>query len=374
LFGFIVAAGPACVQPAGVTSGYAILCTPLTLVAPDAAQTHLLADDVHLTTAGQKVLAAYEYGLVVAPSMVSMLAETPLKTRAGLINTIQNQILVSQGQRGQAGFNTWLSGDFASLRTSDYLGFPGQSGDPAALTAGFDYRLPRDFLVGVAISAGRQRVDFPDGFGRFYQSEFSVSLYGAGAIGPLWFDMIATYGAINDDVHRIVPVGVTVQNNAASVSGSNISFAAELGYSFHFSPIVHGPVAGVELQQVRVGNFTETGSFTSLGFGSQTRKSAVSEFGYRVAFQFERFSPFIKAVWNHEFASTDRQVSASLTTSQAPEYSMPAARFGSDWASLTAGTAIKLDRNLTGLVALTSTMAQQSVASFGGQVGINVSF
>jgi outer membrane lipase/esterase len=58
-FGFIAGAGPACIAPAGVTSGYALLCTPLTLVAPDAQQTHLFADDVHLSTAGQKIVADY---------------------------------------------------------------------------------------------------------------------------------------------------------------------------------------------------------------------------------------------------------------------------------------------------------------------------
>ena len=88
-FGFIAGGGPACIRPLGLLSGYAILCTPLTLVASDAPQTYLFAD-VHLSTAGQKVLADYEYSLVVATGMISMLAEAPLKTRAGLVGTIQN--------------------------------------------------------------------------------------------------------------------------------------------------------------------------------------------------------------------------------------------------------------------------------------------
>jgi outer membrane lipase/esterase len=81
----------------------------------------------------------------------------------------------------------------------------------------------------------------------------------------------------------------------------------------------------------------------------------------------------VKAVWNHEFVDSDRQVSASLTTSAAPAYSMPAVQLGSDWGTVTAGTAVKLAGNVNGLVAITGSLAQQSV-QFGGQVGINVSF
>ena len=373
-FGFIAGAGPACVPQAGLTSGYAILCTPLTLVAPNAAQTHFFADDIHLSTAGQKVLADYEYSLVVAPSMISMLAEAPLQTRANLVNIIQNQIPMSQGQRGPTGFNTWLSGDVSSLQIKNYAGFPNDPGTPVALAAGFDYKLSNDWLVGIVLAGGHQHANFSMGFGGFTQDEFSVSAYSAKTIGPVWFDAIATYGAIDYDVKRSVPVGITAQNNTASASGSNISLAGDVGYDFHFEGITHGPVAGVTLQQVHVNGFTESGSFTSLGFGAQTRNSAVSDLGYRVVIDCGRLSPFAKVTWDHEFASTNRQVTAILTTSVAPSYSMPAVQAGSDWGALTAGTTVKLASNVSGLLAVTSTVAQQNVATYSGQVGINVSF
>ena len=117
------------------------------------------------------------------------------------------------------------------------------------------------------------------GFGGFTQDEFSVSAYSAKTIGPVWFDAIATYGVIDYDVRRNVPVGITVRNNTANASGSNISLVGDVGYDFHFEHITYGPVAGMTLQQVHVDGFTESGSFTSLGFGAQTRSSAVSDLG-----------------------------------------------------------------------------------------------
>src|SRR5450755_2427440 len=59
-FQFIDTNHPACTQPNGVNSAWALLCssnpanTTSHLVTPDTDQTHLFADDEHLTTAGQK--------------------------------------------------------------------------------------------------------------------------------------------------------------------------------------------------------------------------------------------------------------------------------------------------------------------------------
>jgi outer membrane lipase/esterase len=373
-FGFIAGAGPACIAPPGVTSGYALLCTPLTLVAPNAMQTHLFADDIHLSTAGQKIVADYEYSLVVAPSMMSMLAEAPVQTRSALIGVIQNQIPISQRQRGPTGFNTWLSGDVSSLKIKNYPGFPDDPGTPVSLIAGFDYKLPEEWLFGVALSVGQQNASFSQNFGGFKQNEFSVSAYAAHRAGPVWLNVIATYGTVKFDVTRSVPVGITIQNNTASTSGSNISLAGEAGYDFKAGALTHGPVAGMTVQQVHIDGFTESGSFTSLGFAAQTRNSAVSELGYQASYEAGRWRPFAKAAWDHEFASPDRNVTASLTTSVAPSYSLPAIVTGTDWAVATAGTTLKLSPNATGLVAVTGQAAQKNVAAYGGQLGVNVAF
>lgn len=373
-FGFIAGAGPACIAPPGVPSGYALLCTPQTLVAPNAQQTHLFADDVHLSTAGQKIVADYEYSLVVAPSMMSMLAEAPVRTRTTLIGAIQNQIPISQRERGPLGFNTWLSGDVSSLKIKNYPGFPDDPGTPVMLTAGFDYKLPEEWLFGVALSVGRQNASFSQNFGGFKQNEFSVSAYAAHVAGPVWFNAVATYGTIKFDVTRTVPVGITIQTNTASTSGSNISLAGEAGWNFKAGALTHGPLAGMMLQQVHIDGFTEAGSFTSLGFAAQTRNSAVSELGYQVSYEAGLWRPFAKVAWHHEFASPNRNVTASLTTSVAPSYSLPAIVTGTDWAVASAGTTLKLARNVTGLLAVTGTAAQKNVAAYGGQLGVNVAF
>lgn len=378
-FQYIDTTNTACTQPVGVGSAWALLCSsdpsaPSHLVTPDADQTRLFADDQHLTTAGQKIVADYEYSLIVAPSMISMLAEAPVVTGTALVNTIQNQIPLSQRQQGPTGFNAWLSGDVSSLTIENYPGFPDDPGTPAALTAGFDFKLPGNWLIGVALSGVKQNATFGLGFGGFTQEEFSGSAYVAHIMGPIWFDVIASYGHVHYDVGRNVPVGITVQYNSATTSGSDLSLAGETGYNFIAGPLTHGPIVGLTVQRVHINSFTESGSFTSLGFDSQTRDSEVSDLGYQVSFDAGLWRPFAKVTWDHEFATTDRTVTAWLTTTNAPSYYMPAVAIGTDWASATAGTTLKVASNVTGLVAFTSTVARQNLTTYGGEIGVNVAF
>jgi len=139
-------------------------------------------------------------------------------------------------------------------------------------------------------------------------------------------------------------------------------------------PLTHGPVVGLTLQSVHINGFTESGNVTSLAFGDQYRHSSVGVLGYQGSFDFGMFQPFAKVLWNHEFVSHDRLVTASLTSTVAPSYSLPAVDLGKDWASATAGVSVGLGKGVTGLVSFTGQMGQDKVTTYGGQVGLNVAF
>jgi outer membrane lipase/esterase len=370
------AAQVACTNP-GVSSAWALLCSsnpgaPSTFVTPDADQTRLFADDQHLTTAGQKILADYYYSLIVAPSQISFLAEVPVKTRAALVNAILNQISISQRQSGPGGFNAWVTGDVSWLKITNYPGFPDDPGTPVAMTAGFDYRLTRDWLVGAALSVGTTRQTFSLDRGHFTQSAFTASFYAAYLDGPFWANVVGSVGTLQNAVTRSAPIGITVQQNNGDTDGSQISLALQAGYNFIQGPLTHGPLAGVLLQRIHIDGFTESGGFTSLAFDEQKRNSAVTELGYQATFDAGMWRPFIKAAWYHELVSTDRLVTAFLTTITAPGFSLPAVVLGKDWGLANAGATVKISPNVTALVAAYGQFAQDGVVNYGGQVGINV--
>jgi outer membrane lipase/esterase len=379
-------------------------CTPANYVTPNANKTYFWADGPgapdgggHATGAVQQIVADYLYGLVVAPSEISFLAEAPLKTRLAVINSIQNQIPLSFGQAGA--FHGWVSGDVSWLKmTSGVNGFPDDPGTPLATTVGFDYSITSNWLVGAAFSGLTTKQSFSLG-GGYRQEEFAVSLYTAFRHNALWADAIGSWGTLRDTVNRQVPLGTTIQSNQGSTNGSNISFAGEVGYDFSVpfgqapakaglsykapvaisAPVVltHGPVAGIILQQVYVDGFAETnpsGAPTALVFSSQTRNSAVTELGYRASLQLGIWEPYAKLMWDHELADLNRLVGASLTSIVAPAFSMPAVILGRDWAAGTIGTRVKLAGNVTGYAAFTGQLGQNNATSYGGQIGLNVAF
>jgi outer membrane lipase/esterase len=398
--------GSACVWTgAGPQAGWAQWCvnstTPSTSVAylrtANAQQTSLFADDQHFSAAGQRIEADYDRSLIVAPSEISYLAEAPVKTRAAVINAIDSQIPISLGQPGA--YHTWVSGDVSSLKMSNANpGFPDDPGTPLAATAGFDFRLTPNWLAGFAVSGGRTKQSYSLG-GDFTLNEFAISGYAAYKNGPLWGNTVASAGGLFFDSNRQVPIGITTQSNTGSTKGSNFSLLLETGYNFR-SPlgtmpvapmpvkaapaalsVEHGPVVGLTLQQVHVNGFTETdqfanvGGFTALSFLSQTRNSAVSELGYQASVDLGAWRPFGKLVWNHELADTDRQVTALLTSASfAPGFSLPAVTVGKDWGTAQLGTTYKLSQNATAFAAFNTQLAQQNVTTYGGQVGVNVSF
>jgi outer membrane lipase/esterase len=381
-FGLISGAGPACTQPAGIPSGWATMCsttsTVSTLVSPDAQQTHLFADDIHLSTAGQKIVADYEYSLIVAPSEISFLAEAPVKTREAMIEGMLAQIAISQRQRGVGSFNTWITGSIASLALdSGQPGFPNDPGMPVSATVGADYAFAPGWLVGGALWVGNTTQSFSLG-GNFQQNEFALSAYTAFVGGPIWAVGIGSVGGVHDNVNRVVPIGITAQSNSGSTGGTNVSLAAEGGYNFAAGPFTHGPLAGMLLQQVHINGYTETdafgaiGGFTALSFSGQTRNSAVGELGYQASVDVGIWSPFAKIAWDHEFAATDRSVAASLTTISAPSYSMPAVLLGTDWATASVGTSVRLGHGITGYAMFLSEVGQANAAYYGAQLGVNI--
>jgi outer membrane lipase/esterase len=371
-------------------------CGPANYVVPNAAQTYFYADGPlspsgggHLASAMQKVEADYYYSLIVAPSEISFLAEAPIQTRLGLVNTIQNQIPLSYSTPGA--FHGWVSGDVSWLKMNNTSpGFPNDPGTPVATTAGFDYAVTPNWLVGMAFSGLVTTQSFSLG-GGFTQTEYAASLYTAYRHNALWADAIASWGTVQDTVNRQIPLGVTTQSNQSSTSGTNASIAAEIGYNFTAAvgtapgvaygglpaPLLlftHGPVVGVILQQVGINGFTETnpsGAPTALSFGSQTRNSAISELGYQASVKYGIWEPYAKVVWDHEWADLDRLVAASLTSIVAPGFAMPAVVLGRDWATATVGTRVRLGEGFSGFVAVIAEVAQNNVTTYGGQIGIN---
>jgi outer membrane lipase/esterase len=362
----------------GLTSGYGVTCAPTMtpstthgyMQSADATLTYLFMDGVHLTEAGQKIEADYFYNLLVAPSEISYLAETAVQTTFQTITGIQQQIDLTQRLR-QSGWNVWINGELSYLQLDNSSpGFPSDPGTPLSGSMGVDYKWQNGFLAGAALSAGYVNPTFSLG-GGYRQDSVGLSLYAGYRNANWWSDLIGTASRLGYDTNRPVPIGITIQGNNGSTVGDDLSIAGEIGYDFHAGPLTHGPLAGFVIQQARVNGFTESGSFTSLSFGTQTRNSEVGALGYQARFDWDRWHPFAQVMWDHELDPLDRMVTASLTTAALPSYSMPAVVLGRDWATATIGTQVTLTSAWSALASFTGQLGQDHATNYGGLIGLN---
>ena len=364
---------PLTVPPGQDYHNHALWAYPLTATQQ---QSFLFVDDRHLTTAGQTIEADYEYSLLVAPSQASLVVESAIQNGLALAATMQRQIDLCWKHCGKRHANFWIAGQADYLRIKNARGFPGVSGVPFDGTIGVDYRTKCGAILGVAFTAGYQKQKFSNIGGHFDQVVEAPSLYVAYKSGRVWGNLEATYSAFQNKIRRQVPLGIFTDENKASPSGNSLALMLCIGGDFKPGKITTGPVAYLVLQQAHLNGFTETGNsgVTALLFASQTQNSLVSQLGWRILGDMDKWQPFAQVRWNHEWGDKNNSVTASLTSVVAQPYTMAAAPVASDWADAWLGTAYHLNSKVTLRGDLFATFFNRRVENYGGELGLNVSF
>jgi outer membrane lipase/esterase len=338
-------------------------------------QTYLFIDGHHLTTAGQTIQADYEYSLLVAPSQVSLLAESVLMGGFRRAAMIQGQLDPWGRAIGPRGWNVWTGAASAGTRFSGSSGFAGADGAPVDGAIGADFRTSSDLLFGAAFIGSGQRQDFSTG-GHFDETDLATSFYAAYTGEPLWGDAVLTWNVFRDDVTRVVPLGILTDENRGSPSGQSLALALRGGRRFSFGALDTGPVVGLLMQHIHVGGFTETGAtgLTNLSFSSQDWDSVVGQLGWRACLDLGRWRPFAQMEWDHEFAGRDRQVTAALTTVDAPAYAMAAAAEASDWSTLSLGSYFRINDAIVLRGSASTIFINPQMISCGGALTLNMGY
>ncbi|MYL83530.1 autotransporter domain-containing protein [Desulfovibrio aerotolerans] len=380
LFGFT----PASVLAANAPSSVSALTTSWANVTPLQLQTYLFLDGKHLTTAGQQIESDYETSLLVAPRLMALLPELAVQGGLARAASLQGQIELTSQHRGRAGVNVWIGGGASALTLQNDSGFPGLSGVPFAGSLGADYQTPGGLILGAAFSAGTQTQEFSLGGGHFDQNDQALSLYAAYQAGPVWGNAVASYGWLQDKIERDVTLGLFTDHNTATTQGNSLALALRAGGDIPLGPLTTGPVAGLVLQQVRINGFAETGTsgaltgangVTALSYGQQLRDSAVSQLGWRVSATLADWRPFVEAKWNHELIDQgSRQVKAALTSATAAPYTLDAAPTATDWATGMVGTTYKINERVMVRGAASAMAFNPQTVSYGGELGLSVSF
>lgn len=358
---------PACAVAAS------LVCTAASLRPGATPFNTIFADGVHPTTGTHRILAEFVAAQLAAPGQISLLAESAIKTRTALTETIHNQIATSKW--GSAGpTRAWATVGGGRLKFEQNADFAGAKGNPYGLTIGIDHRVAPDLLVGVAGNASRVDPDF-NGGGGFEQQDLALSLYAAWDGGPLRVSTVGTLGRSEFDVTRDVHLGPATRSVHGSTGGTNASLAVQGAFQLGGGALSHGPFVGMNLQRIDIDQFTESdGGAAGLGYGRQRRTSAIGSLGYQASLDMGAVMPFGRLSVEHEFRDNERSVTAFVQSMTAPSFDLPAAKLERTWGMATIGAAMKFAPNLTGSLALSSQFAQSNVRNYSAQFGLSLGF
>ena len=191
-----------------------------------------------------------------------------------------------------------------SLRTIGSSGAaPSASPRTMSLSAGADYRLNPDTIIGIGAGYSGNTTDIGGG-SKTSSNAFNFTLYGSTRpLEPVYIDAQASYGHVNLHSQRdLAGSGFAIADpNANQFWGSLTG-----GYEFDSGPYTFGPYLRADGSHSQVDGFTERGASTlTVTASAQTVDSVEAVLGFRgdraFSTEYGIVSPHVRAEYLHEF-------------------------------------------------------------------------
>jgi outer membrane lipase/esterase len=177
--------------------------------------------------------------------------------------------------------------------------------DTTGLTAGADYRINEQAVVGAAFSFGNTDADFDNNSlglsgGTFESDGYSLALFASWSGERSYFDAIASYGQMDHESRRRISYTLSIPDDPdlganvtetwdATARGDTesdmFSIGASYGYDFGNGPWRYGPILAINYLEVSVDGFAEKGApGLELTYGDQDGDSLQLQAGLDVAY------------------------------------------------------------------------------------------
>jgi autotransporter-associated beta strand protein len=208
-------------------------------------------------------------------------------------------------------WSVWGAGYGGTNRTTGdplVVGSHDLSARAAGFTAGFDYHLTRDTVIGFALAGGGTGWSLAEGLGGGKSDAFQAGVYGATRWGPAYLA-----GAFAFTNHWMSTDRFAFLNDHLSASFTAQSLGGRIEGGYRFGTMYGGiaPYAAIQAQSFRTPSYTETdltnGGF-GLSFNSRTAGDTRSELGARYD-NAMRLDPYrvlafrARLAWAHDWIS-----------------------------------------------------------------------
>lgn len=188
----------------------------------------------------------------------------------------------------------------------------------AGFSAGIDYRLRNDLLIGLATGYNHTEADFHNAAGAVRGDTLPITAYIAYIPDSFYVYGSLGYSLNLFDLHRKISFGGLDRTAKSSPEGDMLNAYAEAGYEFKTGRFFITPMASISYSNLWLGDFTENGAGAiNLKVFSQNAESLRSGFGGRFSAPVMWGSiPLVTqlhATWQHEFLNDSRSLDARLS-------------------------------------------------------------
>lgn len=265
--------------------------------------------------------------------------------------------------------NVWGTFSYDKRDTDDF-GSGDINGETYAFTAGFDYRVSQDLVVGVLLDGAKGDYDYSGGSTDV--DSYRAALYGTyGKSTGIYADFLAGYGNhdIELDRNNVLLGSLNSDTNAESFQAM-----ITIGYTMEAGKFRHGPFGSVEYQNIDVDGYTQGGGgLFPIGVSGYDQDSFRLLGGYRVEADCGRFTPYASVAYAHEFKDDSFGTTATLPGGGAFNVSGGGLESG---IVISAGTGFAITESLGLNVGYRGDIAVggDGTDSHGGSIGLNYSF
>lgn len=351
---------------------------PSCLNGPRSAQDRFYFWDLHTSTAGYRLIAAYAGAMLRAPYTVAATADLAAAGARNFTDSVRTRLDTSRLglPGGAAGGNEVRVGRFALYATGTggfgaqdtRSGAYGHSFGQGGVNIGAETALARNLRAGAVFGYSRLDAKLTGGQGDASANLYNLGLYATGDWGPAEADALLAYGWQSFDRVRRPPV--VDERTQASPDARTFSAALRGAYMIPVSPALRiGPTLGLAYANTELDAYTESGDvLVAQRVERQRVEALIGSVGGQVrAASLVGRVPVVGRLalaYEHDFVGSGRTVTTTFVTSPLLPIRTDVSGLDRNWGRIAAGVAAQVAPRVSLGLEVQSTFARH-----GGDVG-----
>jgi uncharacterized protein with beta-barrel porin domain len=221
-------------------------------------------------------------------------------------------------QMPESRWGLFVDGGAAFGKQSSSINQTGYNFTLGGFTAGADYRLKDNLLVGLATGYSNSSSSFFGSGGTANTNTIPFNAYVAYFPGAIYAYGSVGYALNLYDLNRGINFNGIARTASSSTTGNQFNLYGETGYDLKLSRVILTPSTALAYSALSVGGFTEQGAGAlNLKVGSQNADSLQTGIGGRVTVPLKvgsvKVVPQAYAFYQHEFSNGSRGLNTSLS-------------------------------------------------------------